>query len=732
MSRHSKTTHLKVIALMGALLAGAVVQMPAYAQSADPPGRVVRLNYLSGAVSILPAGATDWSSGELNRPLTTGDQVWADNDARAELHIGSAALRLGAQTSLDVVSLDDQSAQLRVAQGTLELHVRAVPAGGMYEIDTPNVALQLNSPGAVRVDVAADGSATTVTLRGGNAVVYGDTSSLQLASPEQLRFSGTALASSAATDAPGLDAFDQWVAGRDRAEDNIVAARYVSREVPGYEDLDANGSWRSVPNYGNVWIPRAVPAGWAPYRSGHWSWIAPWGWTWIDDAPWGFATTHYGRWAYVDNSWGWVPGPVAVSQPPVYAPALVAFVGDRNDGANWSVNLALGAAAVAAVAWLPLGPGEPWHPPYHYSAGYYSRVNNYTTNNRTTVINNVYINQRAPNGITAVDAHGFVRGAAVGPIAHSLRPDQLGHGHFDAGGPALAPVRESFGAGLRPVNVRPPAALGNRQVLATRAPVVPPAFHDTLAQRYAPHGTLPGAGPAVVRQGKPPGFANRPGVAANAPGSRAPAAANGGNGFHVVSNHSRPAPAPTRAGAAPGAHGAPPAAAGGLPAGAPGQRPGGAGQPANVGEPQRPQQPPREPQVGHAAPGQQAPQAGRPAETERAPQANRPPQAERAPQPNQAARPPEAPQRAAPAPRAPEREQPRPQAAAPAREAPQARPEVREPPAQRESRAAPQQEARPAPQQHEPQREAPHAAPHPTPHEAPHERAPGGGENHHD
>ncbi len=68
-----------------------------------------------------------------------------------------------------------------------------------------------------------------------------------------------------------------------------------------------------------------VPAGWAPYRNGHWAWIDPWGWTWVDDAPWGFAPFHYGRWTVVDDRWGWVPGPVR--QRAVYAPALVAFIG---------------------------------------------------------------------------------------------------------------------------------------------------------------------------------------------------------------------------------------------------------------------------------------------------------------------------------------------------------------------------------------------------------------------
>ncbi len=149
-------------------------------------------------------------------------------------------------------------------------------------------------------------------MRSGSATVYGDNGQVPVAAGQQIRFAGTALQQVADNGAPGLDGFDQWAASRDAAEDRSVSARYVSRDVPGYEDLDANGSWRSSPQYGEVWVPNAVPAGWAPYHDGHWVWQAPWGWTWVDDAPWGFAPYHYGRWAYVDDSWAWVPGPVVV------------------------------------------------------------------------------------------------------------------------------------------------------------------------------------------------------------------------------------------------------------------------------------------------------------------------------------------------------------------------------------------------------------------------------------
>ncbi|BCG03467.1 proline-rich exported protein (plasmid) [Paraburkholderia sp. PGU19] len=488
----------------------------------DPPGRVARLNYFAGTVTMEPAGASDWSYVVLNRPLTTGDQLWADSNARAELHAGSTALRLDQQTAFDIVDLDDDTTQLKVTQGTLSARVRALTSGQSVELDTPNVALVAGGAGLYRVDVAPDGSETTVTVREGSATLYGDGVSYQMSAGEQIRFIGTGLQQQAGGPAPSPDAFDQWVASRNRAEDNSISARYVSREMPGYEDLDANGTWRNDPTYGEVWVPTvAVTAGWAPYHAGHWAWIAPWGWTWVDDAPWGFAPFHYGRWAYVDHAWAWVPGPVVIARPPVYAPALVAFVGGGGGGAHWGIDLAIGGAVSAGVAWFALGPGEAWHPAYHASPAYYSRVNNVNVNvtniHNTTIITNVtnvtnvhntYINQTVPGAVAAVPANAFVRGE---PVAQALRPvsaQQIAHAQIGAGAPAVAPVRESFAGGMRPAQAGAPVALAQRQVVATRAPRVPAAYHDVLAQRFASDGgRVTGAGEPVIRTTAPVSFA---------------------------------------------------------------------------------------------------------------------------------------------------------------------------------------------------------------------------------
>src|SRR5207244_2091977 len=169
--------------------------------------------------------------------------------------------------------------------------------------------------------------------------------------------------------------------------------------------------------------PRTVATGWAPYRYGHWAWVEPWGWTWIDDAPWGFAPFHYGRWVYVGNGWAWVPGRVVAR--PVYAPALVVFVGGR----NWSV--AIGAGGGGGVAWFPLAPEEPYYPAYHVSNTYVRNVNvtnvNVTNINVTNVnVTNInYRNRRAPDAVTVVSHDAFVQSRPVNRSVIVVARDRL-------------------------------------------------------------------------------------------------------------------------------------------------------------------------------------------------------------------------------------------------------------------------------------------------------------------
>lgn len=389
---------LRLLPLLVIGLAGARV----YAQG-DPPARVARLNQAQGAIAFAPAGDNEWTDASVNRPLMRGDRLWADKGSRGELQVGSSAVRLDGQTQLEILALDDRSAQLSVTQGSVYVRVRSLPEGENFEIDTPNLAYRAAYPGDYRIDVDAASGMTRVTIHSGTGAVYGEGGQvLPLGGGQQVTFRARDLAQVAAQESPPQDNFDRWAVERNRREDQSVAARYVPREVAGYQQLDAHGQWTQDATYGAVWFPQGTPAHWAPYRNGQWEWIAPWGWTWIDEAAWGFAPFHYGRWALIDSRWGWVPGRMGLK--PVYAPALVAFVGGAGGGVNWSLPIGSGRPG---VAWFPLAPGEPWYPGYAATPAYLANVN-LGTQAPTT-----YANQRKTEALTSIAAEDFHRGKPV-------------------------------------------------------------------------------------------------------------------------------------------------------------------------------------------------------------------------------------------------------------------------------------------------------------------------------
>lgn len=472
----------------------------------DPPTRVARLNYFDGPVSFKPAGSNTWAYAMLNHPMTTGDQVWVDKGGRSELHFGSTALRLGSQTSMTISTLDDTTVQLSLNQGTMNLNVRTLPAEQNIEVDTPNLAFTVQSPGEYRLNVDPNGQTTAVIVRSGNGLAQGDGGArVPVGLQQEIVFSGTALQQVSADSVPPYDGFDNWLAQRDRREDQSISARYVSRDMIGYEELDNYGTWSDDPNYGHIWIPTNPGVGWAPYHAGHWAWVAPWGWTWVDDQPWGFAPAHYGRWAYLQARWAWVPGPIAVR--PVYAPALVAFVGGSRGNFSWSISLGGG---IPGVAWFPLGPGEAYRPAYAVSPTYVNNLNKTVIINKTVnvtnvtnnnIVNNnitktVYVNQNVPNAITAVPATSFVKGQPTAAAGQPVSAQQLSHSQVMSSSPAIVPVSESVMGATKPApSAAPPTAVANRSVVATRAPAQPATLHDDLAAKFnTQDGVVPGAG----------------------------------------------------------------------------------------------------------------------------------------------------------------------------------------------------------------------------------------------
>jgi hypothetical protein len=427
----------RTLLLIG-LVSGFVLSGPAVAQdSEDPPERVARVSFIRGDVTFQAADNEAPEQAVINRPVTTGDRLMTGNDARAELTLGSAALRLDARTDLSVANLDADIAHVEVNSGTVAVTLRALGEGETFEVDAPNGTVRLLEPGEYRVEVAQDGAAL-LEVRSGAAEIDGGSGPTRVAGGQKARLGSTERMATLIS-LGGKDEFDRWGEDRERQLRGEEPRRYVSRDVVGYEDLDNRyGRWNSEPGYGFVWFPTVV-AGWSPYTFGRWTWISPWGWTWIDAAPWGFAPFHYGRWAHVRNRWCWVPGPR--HRHAVYAPAHVAWVGHRNGFDRRS----------RPIGWYPLGPREVYVPGHRASARYLRNVNvanadivnnAYITNVYRNRVGNVrHANRDVPGAFMTMPRDALASGQPVANSGWRSSPGRVSGWAPPSGSPDVEPLR---------------------------------------------------------------------------------------------------------------------------------------------------------------------------------------------------------------------------------------------------------------------------------------------------
>jgi hypothetical protein len=446
--------------IMGAMLAA-----PARLQAADPPRRAARLGYLGGTVSLTPAGLQEATPAEVNRPFTTGDRFWSGADGRGELQTDNAAIRFSGRASFAIQELSNQATLIRLESGTLSVRLHALAPLEDFEIDTPQFTFHLKRLGAYLVDAGEKGDGVVAAVRLGDAEVFrGDGATMTV--PRGMQARASAAGSPILEPAHAIGEFEAWCVQRDQHEDLSRAAQFVSRDIPGYADLDDHGEWRTVNQYGWVWFPSNMDADWAPYRSGHFVDAGPWGMNWVDEASWGFGPLHYGRWLKVNGAWGWVPGEAGKSARPgasgqfavrpYYTPALVV----------WNRFAAGVVRPNAVVGWFPLGPGEAWVPQFRASADYLARVN----------LSNTLIADRA-----ALDNPDVTRLKYMNREAADIT--------------ALAQEDLAAGRVVGKQYVRVPQADDSQGVLSSE-----PGVEATKEARLGPLGTAPGA---------PPGIANR-------------------------------------------------------------------------------------------------------------------------------------------------------------------------------------------------------------------------------
>ena len=506
MRRNVRLFRLNATVALTAMLCDAVLPLVARAQPAppplpapregrpdliqgDPPERVGRIAALTGTVSFHNPGDTQWSAATPNYPVSSGNSFWTEPSSQAQLEVSASRIAMADSTEFDVATLDAGGLQAVAAQGEVYLHLRDLARDEAWSIQTPRGVVRLSGDGRYAIVVGTTEQPTLVTVVDGSAQIEGPGLSLRVAADQTATISGA----DSFQGSVGAALRDRFLTERLNAErPPPVAAAAIPPQVvamPGGSDLLGTGNWSQAPDYGEVWYP-PVAATWVPYREGHWAYVAPWGWTWVDDAAWGFAPFHYGRWVQIGGRWGWTPGVAAVARPPIYAPALVSFIGI-------GVGVAVGAAlASGSIGWVPLGPREEFHPWYHASNNYVRQVNiahvtNITnvTNSRTNNVTvNNYVNRAAA---TSIPAAAMTASRPVQAVARPVTAQEF------------AVARPTFGQ--QPI--RPTAATAGITPAVARQLNLAPAgvMHAAPGPAVRPPGAAGFARPALVPVGGRPG-----------------------------------------------------------------------------------------------------------------------------------------------------------------------------------------------------------------------------------
>jgi hypothetical protein len=330
----------------------------------SPPARAGRLSLVSGNVERRVSSGTGWADAELNQPIFTDTALRTDPKARGEIGIGANTIDLSGGSEVEIASLRYGLTQILLRHGRIGLDLRPADEDETVEIDVPQGGIWLLTPGRYDIDAGDGERPLRIAVFGGTAHFAGAGGDARVKGGQAAVLTDSGTADAIRIEPAAADGFVAWCRDREYDETRLAAPYFVSRSMTGYAELDSAGVWKVDAQYRAVWFP-TESAEWAPYRFGHWSWIAPWGWTWIDERPWAFAPSHYGRWVLIHDHWAWVPGSYAAR--PVYAPAVVAFLGTPGVG--------LSSEEGATVAWFPLAPGEAYWPSYARDPDYVRSLN---------------------------------------------------------------------------------------------------------------------------------------------------------------------------------------------------------------------------------------------------------------------------------------------------------------------------------------------------------------------
>jgi len=217
------------------LLAACLALSSSAMAETDPPGRVARLALADGAVFLLDHDTREWSNAQGNWPVTTGDVLHSGADGRAELRIGSGAIRLDSGTEIELRQLDDEQIRIWLEYGSVALRVRSHDPADWITVDTRDGRVLATEPGQYRIDYA-DGT-TTLTVHQGELGFFAEDSQTTVTDGQRIevRYAQRTVYRSTAI---VRDAFAHWYLARDARDDTLGQPRYVSAEMTGAEELE--------------------------------------------------------------------------------------------------------------------------------------------------------------------------------------------------------------------------------------------------------------------------------------------------------------------------------------------------------------------------------------------------------------------------------------------------------------------------------------------------------------
>jgi hypothetical protein len=443
------------------------------------------VSYLNGDVQLKPADTSEWVPASINMPLVEGDAIWVPEGGRIGIQLRDGSfVRLNENTSLEILAIGEDSTQFYLARGRAYINFPG-SRDAFLQIDTPVASARVYGSSRFGMDVSEEGY-TDVSVFRGEVYVEGASGNTKVMDGDMLSVGEETFAELAPLGPP--DEWERWNRDLDSEREGRYSSRYLPGELSAYSyEFDENGKWLYVSDYGYCWTPTVISAGWAPYRSGRWTWIGG-DYVWVSYDRWGWAPYHYGRWAYVASTgWCWVP--------------------PKAGAVYWGPGFVGWATSGDYVSWVPLAPGE-----LYYGHGYYGphSVNITNINIATVHVTNVYKNVYVHNGITVVNRNTFINGrpSPVDPrVVTRIKENNFIARKIRIGRPAISPARASYMPVLRsiPSAKMPPEhvrhievkelkekrpMVRNRSLSVLRPGLAPKAMSVTNVREPRRHGTM--------------------------------------------------------------------------------------------------------------------------------------------------------------------------------------------------------------------------------------------------